>query len=242
MPATFTPSRGSSGGAGPADAVLAPAPEGSRKQRRIAEEDDPKVRQSAKGKQLKNYNGGSVKAIAPMHTLLVKALLQAHQKVRDLAGAVFDTYILDAGAPEVLEMGLQTAEYSEQVRTKGRGHGLGPPFYYAFGGLLKALISKRGDLIGNSSKAMIEKYYNIMDGTDDFEEKAEIIQFCKLDKMYQEGKKRLTVSIRETELRKAISRALLECGADRRYGRAPPTFMERELQQWVETLTAEKKE
>ena len=58
--------------------------------------------------------------------------------------------------------------------------------------------------------------------------------------MYQEGKKRLTVSIRETELRKAISRALLEGGADRRYGRAPPTFMERELQQWVETLTAEK--
>ena len=72
------------------------------------------------------------------------------------------------------------------------------------------------------------------------EEKGEAFMFCRVDRTYNGETKRITMAIRDQDWRKTINKAMEERKWDRKYGRAPASFMERDMQQWVETLLAEK--
>ena len=243
MPATLDASEGSGddalkdaevdeGGRGRRRAAAA---EGEGKRRQVAPDQDPKKRAEDKKQRalgMKKSGGHS----GPLYVLLIKALLQAHQRTRDLAGAVFETVSLDTSSSVVLEMQSQTSRYAKIVKSRGKGHGLGPPYFYAFGGLLQALIKKKAE-IGASNATVLEKYFGILEAATTEAEKHELIQFCRLDRMYAADHKRLTFAARTSDLRGALGSSLTQLGAERRFGRAPPSFMERELQQWLEALT-----
>ena len=51
----------------------------------------------------------------------------------------------------------QGVQYQNEVRTKGKGHGLGPPQLYAFGGLLTAL-GARGQETGALNQQVVKTY------------------------------------------------------------------------------------
>ena len=52
--------------------------------------------------------------------------------------------------------------------------------------------------------------------------------FCRLDRTYGSDTKRITLAIRDQDWRKVITKAMEELKWDRKYGRAPASFMERE--------------
>ena len=70
----------------------------------------------------------------------------------------------------------------------------------------------------------------------DLSTNCETIQFCRLDKMYRADSKRITLATRNAEWRATISKAMENVGWTRKFGRAPASFMERDVQQWLEVF------
>ena len=104
--------------------------------------------------------------------------------------------------------------------------------------MLKALKA-RGDKVGAATAEKIEEIWDEVERMTN-EEKGEAFMFCRVDRTYNGETKRITMAIRDQDWRKAINKAMEELKWDRKYGRAPASFMERDMQQWVETLLAEK--
>ena len=55
------------------------------------------------------------------------------------------------------------------------------------------------------------------------------VRFCRLDKTYKADIKTITLNIVSPEKRLLVLEALGQTEAERKYGRAPPTAMEREI-------------
>ena len=111
----------------------------------------------------------------------------------------------------------------------------GPPHIYALGGLLKA-ICHRGDkeldpvIFANMTNLM--NRYEAMTVT----KRAEMCKVCRTDKMWRADSRRLSLCIADGEALQELVAALVAIGATRKQGRAPATYMERELQEYVEAL------
>ena len=65
------------------------------------------------------------------------------------------------------------------------------------------------------------------------------VRFCRLDKTYKADVKRVTLNIVSLEKRLLVLEALSQTESERKYGRAPPTAMERELQAFLEDSSGE---
>ena len=72
------------------------------------------------------------------------------------------------------------------------------------------------------------------------EQRAEKVRFCRIDKMFDKEKKRITFALAIDNdgqvARKLVLSALKEIGSTMKHGRAPRTNMERELQGWLDEL------
>ena len=139
--------------------------------------------------------------------MLMKLSLKGAQSLRDLGGAVFDTFTGSTTLAEAASMSQQTTLYAKKTKEAGRGHKFGSPNIWAAGGLQHALM-KRGKEV----------------------------------EMYRADSKRITLATRNAEWRATISKAMENVGWIRKYGRAPASSMERDVQQWLEVFLGEKKE
>ena len=219
----------------PAAAAAAAPAEGAGAQ--SAEGDGKKRKTAALSK--KGVAGnitGEVKTLAVLQT---RQLLKLSDAVCSLEGAVYDTFLGPADAPEVTQMAAQTACYSAETKAKGKGHGLGPPHLWSFGGLLLAL-SERGVAVG-AQNAEILAVWKAKWQDMSLEERSEIARYCRLAKTYkQEGKaelRRITVCLSQAHpLRAAVVGAMQQVGWERKLGRAPKSMQERQLQDWLEAL------
>ena len=93
--------------------------------------------------------------------------------------------------------------------------------------------------MGAQNARKIEEVAQGMDTMED-SEKCELAMFCRLDRTCNTGLKRITMAVRNAEVRGCINQAMEQVGWIRKFGRAPPSHMEREMQQWVEALIGEK--
>ena len=98
----------------------------------------------------------------------------------------------------------------------------------------------RGAALGARShdnlKAFLENY-SAMSTTD----KAEVVRVFRVDKTYQSTKKKITMHIEKSGVRVEFIAAMLQIeGVEHKVGRAPPTNLERELQDWVERFISNK--
>eukprot|EP00959_Pyramimonas_sp_CCMP1952_P290175 6069271-Pyramimonas_sp.AAC.1 len=66
--------------------------------------------------------------------------------------------------------------------------------------------------------------------------KADNIRFCRMDKCYDQNKKKVLLNL-DPAIRPIILDCLAQTGAELKQGRAPPTHMESELQEWLEAFT-----
>ena len=202
---------------------------------------DAKARKADKEKRVKEFKEkGNTVVLIPLVNMLMKLSLKGAQSLRDLGGAVFDTFTGSTTLAEAASMSQQTTVYAKKTKEAGRGHKFGPPNIWAAGGLIHSLM-KRGAAVGAAYADQIKAIWEAWEKMD-IPEKCEVIQFCRLDKMYRADSKRITLAIRNAEWRVTINKAMENVGWTRKYGRAPASFMERDVQQWLEVFLGESKE
>ena len=126
---------------------------------------------------------------AALMTVVVKSSLWAQQSLRDMMGALYDTYMLETESDEVVRMRLAGQAYSQAVRTSGKGHPHGPPACHFFGGLMESLL-KRGSALGQQTFLLLQALAAIMDDIM-VEEVFLAVRHCRLSKVYDKTKTRL---------------------------------------------------
>ena len=125
-----------------------------------------------------------------------------------------------------------TRPYHEGVQALGKGHTLGPPQIWAWGGLIAGL-QKQGAAVGAANAATLTGYLKQLDGMS-MDTKCDHVRFCRVDRTYQSEQARITLAVDRSSVRDPVVNALQQLGAARKYGRAPPTQQPRELQQWLD--------
>ncbi|CAK0794058.1 unnamed protein product, partial [Prorocentrum cordatum] len=129
----------------------------------------------------------------------------------------------------------QILRLSQQRRdmSGGKEHTLGPPHIYAMGGLIKGLLTY-GDSLGAQNHTDLATAWKEYDGYS-VEQKCELILFCRQDKVFQKERRRITFATRDAKFRSILLACLSQVPqTTRKYGRAPASFMEREIQTFLE--------
>ena len=166
--------------------------------------------------------------------IIIKQCLRTEQDTRSLSGAHFDTIIMATEHDVVKSMREQTRLYKEIVQTAGRGHTLGPPQIWAWGGLIAGL-QKQGAAVGAANAVTLTRYLRQLDGMS-MDAKCDHARFCRVNRTYQSEQARITLSVDRSGVQDSVVNALQQLGAARKYGRAPSTQLARELQQRLDTL------
>ncbi len=120
------------------------------------------------------------------------------------------------------------------VVPKEKGHEHGPPHIWKFGGALAALV-ERGESIGAQHFEKLKQYL-AEHGSYTIAEKSEEVQFFRCEKMYDASNMRILLQIARMSTRKQFIDSLKQTGAVLKYGRAPKTYNERDLQAWLESM------
>ena len=183
----------------------------------------------------------SVKKQGELKSLLVlmlKAQLRSEQRHRDTEGVVFANFLGPSSDPILTPASQQGSAYAALVKGT-KGHDKGPPFTYIFLGLLGG-ITQTQNKIGARTMATLQAFSQELSAMS-WQEVAEEILMCKISNTHDKEKKRLTLALahHRTEERKALNLALAELGWDRKLGRAPPSHMERELQEFLDAMLKE---
>ena len=124
----------------------------------------------------------------------------------------------------------QTQAYNDVVQQKGRGHGLQPPFIWAWAGLVQGLITE-GTKLG-------EVLAPFSDHTEELnklsiEERCGMVKHCRIDKTFQPQQCRVTLAVETLHLRCAVEKALEAFSGERTQGQGPRTALSRELKGWL---------
>ncbi|CAK0853370.1 unnamed protein product [Prorocentrum cordatum] len=170
-----------------------------------------------------------------LFALMLKQILRLSQQCRDMSGVIFDTLIVPMTVAFITMMSEQTVAYAAETKSKGKEHTLGPPHIYAMGGLIKGLMT-HGDSLGAQNHTDLATAWKEHDGYS-VEQKCELILFCRQDKVFQKERRRITFATRDAKFRSILLACLSQVPqTTRKYGRAPASFMEREIQTFLEAL------
>ena len=159
-----------------------------------------------------------------LNKIMLKSTLKTHQTMRDLSSTVWDTLLIKASSPETDNMQKQTQTYAEKVRQEGKGHTRGPPFVWAYLGLVKSLWQRATQWARERHRAQRHtgpdwnRSLQCRSGNE--------VRFCRLDKTSNADIKRVTLNIVSLEKRLPVLEAVSQIESERKYGRAPPTAME----------------
>ena len=128
-----------------------------------------------------------------LNKIMLKAILKTHQTMRDLYSTVWDTLLIKAESSEADNMQKQTKNYAEKVRQEERGHTRGPPFVWAYQGLVKSL-QQRGNAVGARNGTAHGDFSARLEPPSPMQICDEV-RFCRLDKTYKADIKRVTLNI-----------------------------------------------
>lgn len=169
-------------------------------------------------------------------TLMIKAALRSEQKHREAEGVIFDSFLGPADCGTVLGGTEQSTTYADQVRGN-KGHGMGPPYTYVFLGILSAIVMKLSEKIGQATLNKLKDWYGQLEPMP-WQEVCDVVLMCRISKTFDKEKRRLTMALAPhlVEEKRALAKAMDELGWERKYGRAPPSHMERELQEFLTSL------
>ena len=175
---------------------------------------------------------GKVVEQKTQNKIMLKAILKTHQTMGDLSSTVWDTLLIMASSPEADNMQKQTQTYAEKVRQEWKGHTRGPPFVWAYLGLVKS-FQQREKAEGARTAQGTVTYWARLEPLSPMQICDEV-RFCTLDKPCKADIKTLNIVSPEKQLLvlEALSQTESECNC----GRVPPTAMEGELQAFLEGL------
>ena len=172
-------------------------------------------------------------------TVLMKQVLHNTQQIREVEGALFDTMLGPSDSPLVLGMGEQGTNYQSAVKEAGKGHGLGPPHIYVFAGLISSLTKSNPAEVGEENHSQLVQSLKHLD-TIDLHAKCELVQLCRLNNTHIKEIKRITLCFAPNtlaqQLRTVVVQSMMRLKWEVKEGKAPPSFMERELQEWLKVV------
>ena len=129
----------------------------------------------------------------------------------------------------------QGLAYNQRVQKKG--HGLGSPHVWIYGGVVEWLVANLDpDTPEPQAKALKAHLAEFAELEPD--EKAEVCKFFKVSKTFKSDFARITLALdnRATEIRSILIKQLEHHNFIIKTGRAPASYMERELQSWIESM------
>ena len=202
------------------------------------EMDEKEKEKSKKGKGSKGRGKGkstkhkaSQADVAKALPILVKATCSTMQATRELEGTVNDTLLFEAAHNIPVAMKAATKIWQEAITEKGKGHGQGPPHLPAWEAFLATL--KAEDVGGAAKLALnnMEEKFKQLAITD----KLLMVRVCKSKITYDQNFSKVTLALRgEMEAsRSMILEAAKQAGAEIKHGKAPPSGLERQLQQML---------
>ena len=98
-----------------------------------------------------------------MLTTMLKQVLKLSQGRLDVAAVEFDTILVKTELKITDTMSEQTEAYSEAVKKACKGHKLGSPHVWAWGGLVCGLITHYSDKIVDKNLAALLEVKQIME-------------------------------------------------------------------------------
>ena len=160
--------------------------------------------------------------------LLAKATSFLLQSAREVDSILLDMVIVPADHAVATAMKAKTKEWSDQVKEAGKAHALGPPHLSAWVGCLAAL--EKLD-IGAKNKTSLKD----MQADLDEMQKTSVpmcVRACRVKQTYDKTKVKIILAVRGDleKYRPAIVDSFVQVGADYKCGRAPPSAMERAIQ------------
>ena len=186
-----------------------------------------------KAKPLRDKQFGFTSDQMQLMGLIMKMVMQLMQGSRDAASAVFDTFLAPSQDVLILAMAVQGRRYAKAVESPG--HGLSSPHLYVFGALLKAIADLNLD---TRDLALYNQYEGFT-----VEQRGLTIRLCKQAKTYEAETRKLVLAFGSGSVAQEFKERVLQVMIARtnwsyKVGRAPPTYMEREMSKFLESMVS----
>ena len=166
--------------------------------------------------------------------LMAKCHLKSLQSYRDTDAVLFDVLLGDTDSDEVAASKLQGQAYSKGAAVKG--HDLGPPRIWLFGGVLEVL--KKEEQQAGEAKTLQEQFEVF--GKMRVEQKYDAIKHSKVARTHQASRTKITMAFAHNDfaqlVRMAMVKRLMEKGWELKTGRAPASHIERSMQEVLEQI------
>ena len=170
-----------------------------------------------------------------MLILMIKQILRSAQHNRDMSGILLEVMVIHESEDALKMAKLQTVAYNTALKDKTKtGEEMGPPHLLAFAGFLKGLLDKGETTMGKQLFSSLTDFKQEFDNMDIYS-RSRVVRLFKIDKMYQQDQRRVSMCI-FGDIAKDIVEVTQLCTATLKIGRAPATFMERELQEFLEAM------
>ena len=98
--------------------------------------------------------------------------------------------------------------------------------------VVKIPVGRRNEAVRGKLDEFCKKYQDMS-----VEEKSDLVLMCRVERTYKSETSRLVFSIERSGARQFVLSSLVQLGAIRKQGRAPKGALERELEEWLGTLT-----
>ena len=165
-----------------------------------------------------------------MMVVMLKQVLRSAQQGRDTQAILLQVILIETEGDENKAMKEATIEYNQAVQ-KDPNHGR--PHIYCFMALVESLV-KRKETVGARNAKMLKDFETKL-MTKDIEEKADLIKYCRVDRLYRCDQRKLMMCVQDEAISAVVS-ALVQLGGVRKQGRAPASWLERELQLYLQSL------
>lgn len=178
-------------------------------------------------KKKKSKSKMSQQQMSDVMPLILKTAAFLMQSTRDLESVAYDTFALPTDSLIVAAMGAKTKEWHAKAQEMGRGHKLGPPYLYAWAGLVETLAAED---VGQANRVALQlQKYNHEWDTDRL---LLSVGSCRSKTMYDPTLTRVVVALRGEleEARRILLASLVQVGGEHKMGRAPPGGLERAIQ------------
>lgn len=165
--------------------------------------------------------------------MVAKLALKLAQEGRLLLALTTTHWLIPTTSELSRHLQAEQKRYSQAVRQEGKQHKRGPPQPYVLRTLLSSLLEllsaapadqKNEDLIRRLTDAV---------GKVQSGQLTDSIVECRLSKCFDSSKRRLLVGVRHPELDALITEGLTTLKFQRLTGRAPPSYLEREIQRKI---------
>lgn len=186
------------------------------------------------GRSVKFGNKMDPVAMGWMMSLLVKSTLQLQQNFRELAAAVYHTILIPTESTMAVKMVEAGRRYALAVRTDGKGHTWDSPHTHAHKAMILGLLDSAAKIGELTSKVLSEHTEEIKDMEP--YEIGDISLACRVKTTANKEEMRIFFAMAEGHkgLTRSIKEGARQLGGRIAEGRAPRSYMERELAKLLE--------